>query len=219
MKEKYGERGYMKLWLDSEPNAGNLAEIRRVLASPEEFKRDFDRVYALLGEEGDVEREIAYYNSLPCEFNGFIDVPHLSDGEVYLVCTQKQPGGGERKHLPGYEFIICRGGEKVGRINLRIGYGGGPYERNLYYGGQIGYDVDKPHRGKGYAARACRLLAPVARAHKMETLLITNDIHNRASMRVCEKLGARFVRVVLLPEWNELYKGGQRFSNIYEWKL
>jgi len=56
----------------------------------------------------------------------------------------------------------------------------------------------------------------VARAHGMTKLLITNDVNNKASMRVCEKLGLKLVRVVKLPEWNDLYKQGQRFSNIYE---
>jgi len=175
--------------------------------------------YAILKDDWDIQKEIAYYNSLPCVFGDFIDVPALSDGEIYLVCTSKQTGDPEKKHVPGYEFAICKNGEKVGRINLRIGYGGGPYNSNLYYGGQVGYDVDEPYRGNGYAAKACSLLLPVAKAHGMVKLLITNNITNHASRRVCEKLGARLVRAARLPEWNDLYKEGQRFSNIYEWIL
>ena len=173
----------------------------------------------LSNEEMDIQAEIARYNTLPCEFNDFITVPTLSDGEVYLVCTQKQPANEEKKHVPSYEFIICKGGEKVGRINLRIGYGAGHYGSNLYYGGQIGYDVDEPFRGNGYAARACRLLAPVARAHKMHTLLITNRPTNHASIRVCEKVGATLIRTAPLPEWHDLYIEGGRHSNIWEWRL
>jgi len=94
---------------------------------------------------------------------------------------------------------------------LRIGYTDG-----LYYGGQIGYDVHEEYRGHGYAGQACLLLAPVAKAHKMEKLLITNDIKNLASKRVCEKIGTRFIREARLPEWSDLYKEGQRFSNIFE---
>jgi len=175
--------------------------------------------YAILKDEWDIQREITYYNALPCVFDGFIDVPMLSDGTIYLVCLDKQLGDPDKKHVPGYEFAICTNGEKVGRINLRIGYGGGFYNSNLYYGGQIGYDVDEPHRGNGYAVRACQLLLPVAKAHKMKILLITNNITNHASMRVCEKLGTRLVRVARLPEWTDLYKDGQRFSNIYEWSI
>jgi len=170
-------------------------------------------------DEKIIQKEIDYYNSLPCQFDGFISVPTLSDGEVYLVCLAKQMGNPEKKHVPGYEFAICVQGEKVGRINLRIGYGGGEYNSNLYYGGQIGYDVDEAHRGNNYAVRACKLLAPVAKAHNMTKLLITNNIENHASMRVCEKLEAKHIRVVVLPEWTDMYKEGQRFENIYEWNI
>jgi RimJ/RimL family protein N-acetyltransferase len=179
-----------------------------------------DRImYAILKEDWDIQKEIAYYNSLPYEFNGFIDVPTLSDGKIFLVCVEKQPANPEKKYVPGYEFAICKGGERVGRINLRIGYGGGPYNCNLYYGGQIGYDIDEPFRGNNYAARACRLLIPVAKAHKMGILLITNNPDNRASKRVCEKLGLKRIRTAPVPEWHELSKDGDRYSNIYEWQI
>ena len=175
--------------------------------------------YAILKDEWEIQKEIAYYNALPCEFNGFIEVPELTDGTIFLICVDKQMGNPEKKHVPGYEFIICKGGEKIGRINLRIGYGGGFYNSNLYYGGQIGYDVDEPYRGNGYASAACKLLAPVAKAHKMTKLLITNNITNIASKRVCEKLGTRLIREVRLPEWSDMYKEGSRFNNIFEWDL
>ena len=166
-----------------------------------------------------VHQEIVYYNSLPVRFDDFIEVPTLTDGEIYLVCTAKQPGVSKKNWLPAYDFAVCRGGEKIGSINLRMGYGGGPYNSNCYYGGQIGYGIDEKYRGNGYAVRACCLLLPVARAHNMTKLLITNDVSNTASRRVCEKLGLRLVREVRLPEWHDLYKEGQRFANIYEWDI
>lgn len=64
-----------------------------------------------------------------------------------------------------------------------------------------------------------RLLLPVAKAHGMTKLLITNNDTNIASRRVCEKLHARFLRVARLPEWEELYQRGQRFINIFEWSV
>lgn len=176
--------------------------------------------YALLKDEWDTQKEIAYYKSLPVDFGGFIQVPSLSDGEVYLVCIRKREAIPEKKYVPAYDFAVCKGGEQVGEINLRIGYGGfGPNESSLYYGGQIGYAIDEGHRGNGYAARACRLLAPVAKAHGMGKLLITNNETNAASRRVCEKLGARWIRLARLPEWTDLYKDGLRYVNIYEWSV
>jgi len=176
--------------------------------------------YAILKDEWDTGKEIAYYKTLPVIFDDFIDLPELSDGVIRLVCTAKNPAIPEKKYVPAYDFAICKGGEKVGEINLRIGYAGfGPDESSLYYGGQIGYNVDEKYRGNGYAGRACRLLSPVAKAHGMTKLLITNNYINTASRRVCEKLGARFLRVARLPEWTDLYKDGQRFSNIFEWSV
>lgn len=141
-------------------------------------------------------------------------MPRLANEEIYLVCVAKKDAIPAKKYVPAYDFAICREGEQIGHINLRIGYTDG-----LYYGGQIGYEVDKQYRGRGYAAQACRLLLPVAKAHGMTKLLITNDHANYASKRVCEKLGARFLRLVPLPEWHELYEAGQRFVNIFEWDI
>jgi len=170
--------------------------------------------YAILREEWDIKNEIVYYNSLPVEFSGFIDLPELSDGVIHLVCSSKGEANPEKKWVPAYNLIVCKGSERVGYISLRLGY-----TDSLYYGGQIGYGTDEKYRGNGYAARACRLLLPVAKAHGMTKLLITNNQTNEASKRVCEKLGARFVRVARIPEWHDLYKEGGRFSNIFEWNV
>jgi len=67
--------------------------------------------------------------------------------------------------------------------------------------------------------RACRLLTYVAKSHKMGKLLITNGHKNEASKRVCEKLGAKWVRMARLPEWHDLYEEGLRFVNIFEWSI
>ena len=170
--------------------------------------------YAILKDEWESQIEMKYYNNLPVKFDGFINVPELSDGVIYLVCTSKSEADPTRKWVPSYNFAVCMDGEKIGEINLRIGY-----VDSLYFGGQIGYGIDEKYRGNGYAGRACRLLLPVAKAHGMTKLLITNNYTNMASRRVCEKLGAQFIRTVRLPEWHDLYKEGRRFSNIFEWNV
>jgi len=176
-------------------------------------------VYDILKDEWHIRKEIEYYNALPCEFDDFIEVPELNDGVIQLVCVVKHPAIYEKKYVPWYEFAVCKGSEKIGQIDLRIGYKGGLTGGNLYYGGQIGYCIHKKHRGNGYAVQACKLLAEVAKAHKMDKLLITNGVENAASKRVCEKLGAKFVRVARVPEWHNLYEEGQRFMNIFEWSF
>ncbi len=170
--------------------------------------------YAILKEEWDIQKEIEYFSGLPVHFDGFEDLKEMSDGNISLICTSKRPAVPEKKFVPAYHFAVVKAGEKIGNIKLRIGYTDG-----LYYGGQIGYDIDEAHRGNGYAAAACRLLLPVAKAHGMQKLLITNIPANLPSRRVCEKLGARLVRLARLPEWHDLYKEGKRHVNIFEWNV
>jgi len=167
-----------------------------------------------LRDEWEIQKEIEYYNSLPCVFSDFIDLPELTDGVLHLVCTGKKPAIPEKKFVPGYDFAVCLGSEKIGEINLRIGYTDG-----LYYGGHIGYGIDEKFRGNGYAGQACLLLLPVAKAHKMTRLIITNNQTNNSSKRVCEKLNLHFLRVARLPEWHDLYAKGQRYQNIFEWVI
>ena len=94
----------------------------------------------------------------------------------------------------------------VGSISLRIGH-----SVNLdWYLGHIGYHVMPSARGHHYAARAARLLLPVARAHGHQHLWITCNPDNIASRRTCELLGAAYVDTVLLPRENPLYKQGER---------
>ena len=161
-----------------------------------------------------IQREIAFYNSLPVIFEDFIDPPALLDGVIQLFCIEKQPANPEKGWVPAYVFAICKNAEEIGDISLQVGY-----TEELYYSGQIGYNIKKDHRGNGYAGRACRLLIEVARAHGLNRLLITNNVGNIASARVCEKLGARFLRQAPLPDWHELYMKGQRAVNIYEWRI
>jgi len=176
--------------------------------------------YSILKSDWETVKQIAYYNSLPFKFTGFIDIPTLTNGDIYLVCTEKTPANPEKMRVPAYNFIICKNGEKIGNTGLRIGYGGGPKNDNLYYGGQIGYVINEEYRGNNYAVEACKLLLYIAKAHKMTKLLITNNYTNIPSRRVCEKLGARLIgSMVRLPEWSDLYSEGQRFINIFEWDL
>jgi predicted acetyltransferase len=133
---------------------------------------------------------------------------HLVDGDLALVLETEEAGDPARGIVPSYVFQMVQqpSGEEVGRISLRIG--SSPHI--LFYAGHLGYGVHREHRGHHYAARACRLLLPLARAHGLRPLWITCNPGNTASRRTCELAGARFVEIVDLPEDSDMYLRGER---------
>ena len=140
----------------------------------------------------------------------------LSAYSLNLKCVEFYPGDAKKNHVPMYRFnIIEKNSEEVfGEISLRLGF-----TEALYYGGHIGYSVKEQYRNMGVATAACEIILGLAKAHKFKKLLLTNNHQNKASRRVCEKIGARLVRIAELPKWHDLYIKGQRFECIYEYLL
>jgi tagatose 1,6-diphosphate aldolase len=122
---------------------------------------------------------------------------HAGDPDAHLV--------------PSYHFWMLRrrhanGHAIVGGIGLRLGE-----NSNLQWViGHIGYQVYPFARGNHYAARACRLLLPLAERHGMRTLWITCNPDNAASKRTCERIGATLIDVVPVPPNHPLYERGER---------
>ena len=169
-----------------------------------------ERTYALFRPEWDILRAWEEYHNFMCHFEDFALLPSLTDGTVSLKTERLAPADPVKKHVPAYHFLIMVSGQPVGGIDLRIGY-----PDSLLYGGQIGYHVDEPYRGHGYAGAACRLLFPVMRAHGMRSAIITNNVENTASRRVCEKIGARYLCRIDVPQDHEMYQKGSRCVNVY----
>lgn len=138
----------------------------------------------------------------------FQDPGRLADGDLELRLYERFPGDPSRDWAPAYRFrmVHVRTGEPMGRIDLRVGYP----QHLVLYGGNIGYSVEPQHRGHHYAARACRLLLPLARSHGMQTLWITCNPDNWASRRTCELVGAHLVEIVDLPAGSDMYQRGER---------
>ena len=46
LREKYGDGGYLQLWIPESPNAGRLEELRRLIRDPESLRSVFDKLFA-----------------------------------------------------------------------------------------------------------------------------------------------------------------------------
>ena len=146
------------------------------------------------------------------EESPFFDSDDLTDGEITLEVEELSPAKPEKNWFATYHYRIClTDGTPVGDCDLRLGH-----NENIYYGGHIGYNVDEPYRGHHYAAKAVRLLKKQARKHGMGFVIITCNEHNAASARSCELAGCKYIETVDLPEYNDMYKEGQRRVMIWQ---
>ena len=131
---------------------------------------------------------------------------------IQIAPQGHEPGNPQTGRSPTYHFWIRLRPEfsppvpMAGNVTLRVGH---TADLKLYFG-HIGYGVYPPARGHHYAARACRLLFDLARAHGLNPLWITTDPKNIASRRTCELLGATLVDIVHIPRHHILYDRGQR---------
>ncbi|HVJ20434.1 MAG TPA: GNAT family N-acetyltransferase [Polyangiaceae bacterium] len=135
--------------------------------------------------------------------------------DVVLHLERDAPAEPAKNWLRALHYAIHAGSERVGTIDLRLGY----TTSLVLYGGHIGYGVEPPHRGRHFAGKACRALAPLAAAFGLDTLWITCNPDNWASRRTCEYAGATLVEVVDLPPESDMYLEGDRQKCRYRWIL
>ncbi|MDR1912985.1 MAG: GNAT family N-acetyltransferase [Clostridiales bacterium] len=138
----------------------------------------------------------------------FRDVKFINGPNILLRLDYTNPG--DNKYCPTYKFDIMSRDEKVGYVDLRVGF-----DTEIYYSGNIGYHVHEQFRGHGYAAEASRLLLPLAKAHNMKIATITCNPDNLASARTAENIGGRYIELVKLPPNSELYRHGDRLKRRY----
>jgi tagatose 1,6-diphosphate aldolase len=130
------------------------------------------------------------------------------------------PGNSHLDKVPTYHFWMKLTGTDrplriAGGIGLRIGD-----NANLRnYVGHLGYNVYPPARGRHLAERACRLLLPLARRHRLKRVWITCNPDNLASRRTCERLGGVYVDTVRVPVDHELYSRGEHEKCRYRLEL
>jgi predicted acetyltransferase len=128
----------------------------------------------------------------------------LRDDDLTLELASFQPHPIHK--VPTYYFRMTHrdSREELGLINLRVA--STPHIE--LYAGHIGYGVRPASRGHRYAARATRLLIPLARELNLNPLWITTDPDNIASRRSCELAGAEFVEIVEVPDRCIIHRDG-----------
>lgn len=144
----------------------------------------------------------------------FKDPGTLIDDDLELILAGRQGGNGGRGYVPIYIFHMTPPGRPqvvMGRLSLRVGH----TEHIEMYAGHIGYTVEPAYRGRRYAARSCRLVLPLARAHGLDPLWITCNPENTPSRRTCEILGGTLVETVPIPPSDPLYRSDTRWKCRY----
>jgi len=138
----------------------------------------------------------------------FLDPGKLIDDDLELVLYERYWGDPAKGKVPAYRFLVTRvrDGEELGSIELRVGN----TDDIVRYAGHVGYGVEPIHRGHHYAARAVRLLLPLARLHGLSPVWITCNPDNGASRRTCELAGATLIEIVDLPPDSDMYRSGER---------
>ena len=124
-------------------------------------------------------------------------------------------GRGEvaRGFVPFYHFHILNSeGVVVGHINFRVG----DTDHITLCAGHIGYEVLESFRGRGFALRACRAIAPFVRS-VYTAVILTSDLDNAASLRTIEKLGAKFLDEVPVAPHEPAYQRGSRRKKRFRW--
>lgn len=142
----------------------------------------------------------------------FLQPGRLVDGDLELALARTVPADPVKRHVPAYEFEMRHPGKTagIGSIRLRIGSA-----LTLRYPGHIGYQVKRRFRGHRYAARSCRLLLPLARAHGLKAVWLTVDPKNIASQKTCEILGAQWVETVRIPKKHEMFDQSAQYRRRY----
>ncbi len=138
----------------------------------------------------------------------------LTDGTIDLVLYERAPANPARGWVPALKYRIRLHGrpDPIGDIQFRIGH-----NEALLTSGNLGYSIEPSHRGHRYAARACRLLGPVAISFGVTPLIITCDPENFASRRTLELLGARLLGTFPVPPDHDMISKGRLRVLRFEW--
>ena len=119
---------------------------------------------------------------------------------------------GDDKVIPFYYFDIYLNSISIaiGKISIRVGH-----NEHSYINGNVGYEIDEPFRGNGYAKLAVKMTYSVARFHGLTHLIISCDEDNYLSKRVIDKLNGIHIETIMPPKNYVFYYDGIPKHSIY----
>lgn len=118
-------------------------------------------------------------------------------------------------HVPSYFLTIEHQQEAVGYIELRVGY-----TEKTYYGGNISCEINgELDNFNEIISRACRLLIPLAKYHRMTCLCLSSKREEEEFMPLFESLGAEYRRTISLPGNLDIAKGDVKYRKIAFWNV
>ena len=116
----------------------------------------------------------------------------ISD-ELELFLFEMQMENPLKKTPPTYVFQIkSHNNETLGMIRLRLTND----TDFLNYFGHVGYFIKTKARGHYYAAKALKMLLPLAKVHNITPLIITCNPDNIPSIKTCQKVGATHLKTL-----------------------
>ena len=127
------------------------------------------------------------------KFNPSFDI--LENGVLRLEIIEKNSGNDQE--IPYYYYSIALKDKNniIGKVSIRIGH-----NKNSYYNGNLGYEINEEYRGNKYSLVAVKLLLKVAKAYNMHYLYLCCNESNLVSAKIIELLGATLVEIVKPPK-------------------
>ncbi|MDD2649218.1 MAG: GNAT family N-acetyltransferase [Eubacteriales bacterium] len=139
-----------------------------------------------------------------------------TDGEIDVYLLDVYPSQPKDNIDQTFYFRITLHGKRqeIGYVSVRDGEGG-----LMYYAGHIGYHITEKERGKHYALRACRLIAPALCELGFLDAVITCNPDNEASIHTIENLKTLREARVPVPEKYRKALDGSTEKLRYIWDI
>ena len=99
---------------------------------------------------------------------------------------------------------------RIGECNLYL-----TNDKDVYYLGNIGYEIFSQYQGHHYSEECSKLLIELANNIGVKEVILTANPNNLASLKIINRLGAKFIEVVKVPRKCVLYKQGDRYLERY----